>query len=384
MKRSTLTRGLVPAAVVMSLALAACGGDEGDTDTGATTGAGDASAPAGEDTAAAGGGEELSGTLVGAGASSQQAAVQAWVAGYNGVQPGVTVNYDPIGSGGGRELWLGGGSDFAGSDAFLDDEELAAVADNGTCASDQVVELPLYISPVAVIFNLEGVDTVNMPPEVIAGVFAEEITTWDDPAIAEANPDVELPSTTITPVHRSDDSGTTENFTSYLDVVAGDVWTFGEVETWPSELGGEAAPQTAGVVQAVQAGDGYIGYADASQAGELGTVAVGVGEEFVPFSPEAAATVLDVSERVEGRSETDLAIDLARDTQESGAYPIILVSYHIACADYSDDEKATLVKDYLSYVASPEGQQAAADNAGSAPISDTLREDVQAAIDAIQ
>ncbi len=67
------------------------------------------------------------------------------------------------------------------------------------------------------IFNLEGIETVNMPPEVIAGVFAETITSWDDPAIAEANPDVELPSTPITPVHRSDDSGTTENFTSYLD-----------------------------------------------------------------------------------------------------------------------------------------------------------------------
>ncbi len=379
MKRSILTRGTVPVAVVLSFALAACGGGESDTDTGAT----DAAAPA-ESGAPAAGGEELTGTLVGAGASSQQAAVQAWVAGYNGAQPGVTVNYDPIGSGGGRELFLGGGSDFAGSDAYLDDEELATVAENGKCASGDVVELPLYISPVAVIFNLEGIETINMPPEVIAGVFAETITTWDDPAIAEANPDVELPSTSITPVHRSDDSGTTENFTSYLETVAGDVWTYGEVETWPGDLSGEAAPQTAGVVQAVGAGDGYVGYADASQAGDLGTVAVGVGGEFTEFSPEAAATVLDVSERVEGRGEADLAIDLARDTQESGAYPIILVSYHIACADYTEDETAELVKSYLSYVASPEGQQAASDNAGSAPISDTLREDVTTAIDSIQ
>ncbi|WP_380165302.1 extracellular solute-binding protein [Jannaschia sp. R86511] len=382
MKRSTLTRGLIPTAVVLSLALAACGGDEAGTDDASTDTGAAGTDESMDDTDAAAGGEELAGTLVGAGASSQQAAVQAWVAGYNGVQPGVTVNYDPIGSGGGRELFLGGGSDFAGSDAYLDDDELATVGD--VCASGDIVELPLYISPVAVIFNLEGFETVNMPPEVIAGVFAETITSWDDPAIAEANPDAELPATPIVPVHRSDDSGTTENFTSYLDTVAGDVWTYGEVETWPGDLGGEAGAQTAGVVQAVQAGDGYVGYADASQAGELGTVAVGVGEEFVEFSPEAAATVLDVSERVEGRSDTDLAIDLARDTQESGAYPIVLVSYHIACADYEDDEKAGLVKDYLTYVASTEGQQIAADNAGSAPISDTLRTDVQAAIDAIQ
>lgn len=375
MKRSTLTRGLVPTAVVLSFALAACGG--GGDDPAPADGATDAGAAP-----AASGDAELTGTLVGAGSSAQQAAVQAWVAGFNGVQPGVTVNYDPIGSGGGRELFLGGGSDFAGSDAFLEDEELATVAD--VCASPDVVELPLYISPVAVVFNLEGVDTVNMPPEVIAGVFAETITSWDDPAIVEANPDAELPATPIVPVHRSDDSGTTENFTSYLEAVAPDVWTYGEVETWPGDLGGEAGAQTAGVIQAVGAGDGYIGYADASQAGELGSVAVGVGEEFVEFSPEAAATVLDASPRVEGRGEGDLAIELARDTQESGAYPIVLVSYHIACADYEDDGKADLVKGYLSYVASDEGQQSAADNAGSAPISDTLRTDVEAAIDSIQ
>ena len=376
MKRSTLSRGAVPAALVLSLALAACGGGEESADE-AGTGAGGGSS---EEPAAAGG--ELDGELIGAGASSQQAAVQAWVAGFNGVEPGVSVAYDPIGSGGGRELFLGGGSDFAGSDAFLDEEELPLVAE--VCASEDIVELPLYVSPVAVIFNLEGVDEINMPPEVIAGVFAETITTWDDPAIAEANPDAELPSTAITPVHRSDDSGTTENFTSYLETVAADVWTYGEIETWPSDLTGEGAAQTAGVVQAVEAGDGYIGYADASQAGELGTVAVGVGEEFVPFSPEAAAAIVDVSPRVEGRSETSLAIELARDTTEAGTYPIVLVSYHIACADYEDDEKAALVKSYLSYVASEEGQQQAADNAGSAPISDTLRTDVQAAIDAIQ
>ena len=373
MKRSTLTRGTVPAAVVLSFALAACGGGEA---------AGTATDPAASGDAAAAPAGELSGTLVGAGASSQQAAVQAWVAGFNGVEPGVTVNYDPIGSGGGRELFLGGGSDFAGSDAFLDDEELPTVAD--VCASADVVELPLYVSPVAVVFNLEGVDTVNMPPAVIAGVFAETITNWNDPAIAEANPDAELPDLPIVPVHRSDDSGTTENFTSYLEAVAGDVWTYGELETWPSDLTGEAGAQTAGVVQAVTAGNGYVGYADASQAGELGTVAVGVGEEFVPFSPEAAAAVIDASPRVEGRGEGDLAIELARDTTEAGTYPIVLVSYHIACADYEDDAQAELVKSYLSYVASEEGQQSAADNAGSAPISETLRTDVQAAIDSIQ
>ncbi|RZS64112.1 phosphate ABC transporter substrate-binding protein (PhoT family) [Agromyces ramosus] len=325
----------------------------------------------------------LSGNLVGAGASSQDAAQQAWIAGFQTANPDVTIDYDPSGSGAGRETFLEGASDFAGSDRAFDDEEVAA-GGFAKCAPDtDIIELPMYISPIAVIFNVEGVDTLNLDAATIAGIFAGNITKWNDAAIVALNPDATLPDLAITPVHRSDDSGTTENFTDYLGAAAPDVWTYEADGVWPFE-GGEAAQGTSGVVDAVTNGTGTVGYADASRAGDLGTVAVQVGDEFVEFSPEAAAAIVDASPEVEGRSEGDIAIEIDRTSEEAGVYPIVLVSYIIGCQQYADSENVELVKSYFSYMASPEGQDVAAEAAGSAPISDTLREQVTAAIDSIQ
>jgi phosphate transport system substrate-binding protein len=371
LKLSTRTRAIpLTVALAGSLALTACGA----ANEGSSSGSGGGSSEA------ASGGGSLSGDLVGAGASSQEAAMQGWRAGYTEVQPDVTVEYDPVGSGGGREQFLAGGTDFAGSDAFLDDEELAQAEER--CGPAGVFELPNYISPIAVIYNLEGVDELNLSPETVAGIFAQEITTWNDPAIAEDNPDAELPDTAITPVNRSDESGTTENFAEYLAATAPDTWTFEVSGDWPVQ-GGEAAQGTSGVVSAVSGGDGTIGYADLSQAGELGVASIGVGEEFVAPSPEAAAAVVENSERVEGRPEHSYAVELNRDTSGSGEYPIVLVSYHLGCVEYEDQETADLVKDFMTYVTSEEGQQASSESAGSAPISDALREQAQGAIEAI-
>ncbi|MGY2078399.1 phosphate ABC transporter substrate-binding protein PstS [Modestobacter sp. SYSU DS0657] len=368
MKLSTTTRAAaLSAGLAATLALAACGASNegGGSDNG--SGGGSAS-------------EQLSGTLVGAGASSQQAAMQGWTAGYSSVQPDVTVNYDPVGSGGGREQFLAGGTDFAGSDAALDEEELAQAEER--CGTAGIFELTNYIAPIAVIYNLEGVDELNLSPEVLAGIFNQQITNWNDPAIAADNPDATLPDLPITPVNRSDDSGTTENFTEYLAAAAGEAWPHEPDGEWPVP-GGEAAQGTSGVVSAVGAGNGSIGYADLSQAGDLGVANIGVGDEFVEPTAEAAAAVVENSETLEGRGEYDFAIELARDTTESGNYPIVLVSYHVGCIEYEDQETADLVKSFMGYVISEEGQQAAAEAAGSAPISDTLREQAQGAIDAI-
>lgn len=325
----------------------------------------------------------LSGNLVGAGASSQDAAQQAWIAAFQTANPDVTIDYDPSGSGAGRETFLEGASDFAGSDRAFNDEEIAA-GGFAKCAPDtDIVELPVYISPIAVIFNVEGVDSLDLDPATVAGIFAGTITKWNDPAIADQNPDATLPDQAITPVHRSDDSGTTENFTDYLAAVAPDVWTFDPDGVWPIE-GGEAAQGTSGVVDAVTNGTGTVGYADASRAGDLGTVSIKVGDEYVSYSPEAAAAVVDASPLAEGRSEGDLAIEVDHATEEAGVYPIVLVSYLIGCQQYADSENVELVKSYFSYVASPEGQDAAAEAAGSAPISDSLREQITAAIDSIK
>jgi len=366
LKLSTKSRAAtLSVALATTLALSACGADN---ESGSGSGSGNS------------GGGDLSGDLNGAGASSQQAAMEAWQAGFQGEYPDVNFAYDPVGSGGGREQFIAGRTAFAGSDASLDDEELAGAEER--CAGGEIFELPNYISPIAVIFNVEGVDELNLSAQTIAGIFTGAITTWNDPAIAADNPDATLPATAITPVHRADDSGTTDNFTDYLFQAAGDVWTDEPDGVWPLE-GGEAANQTSGMVEVVGSVDGAIGYADASRAGDLGVVSVGVGDEFVDPTPESAAAVVENSPAVEGRGDYDFAIELNRTTEGSGEYPIVLVSYHVGCIEYDDQTMADNVKAFMEYVISEDGQEAAAENAGNAPISDTLREQAQEAVDAI-
>jgi phosphate transport system substrate-binding protein len=322
---------------------------------------------------------DLSGSLVGAGASSQQAAMQGWTAGYSGVQPGVTVDYDPVGSGGGREQFIAGGVDFAGSDAPLDEEELVAARER---CGGEVFELPNYISPIAVVHNVPGLPDLGLSPTTLARVFDGRITTWNDPAIAADNPGASLPDLSITPVNRSDESGTTENFTEYLAAAAGEAWPYEPDGEWPV-AGGEAAQGNSGVVAAVAGGQGTIGYADLSQAGDLGVARIGVGGEFVAPTPDAAAAVVEGSEPLPGRGPYDFALELDRTTAESGEYPIVLVSYHLGCIGYEDQLTADLVADFMTYVTSEQGQAAAAEVAGSAPISDALRDQARTALDAI-
>lgn len=397
-------------AVTAAVVLAACGGDDDDavtTDAPAATAAPATAAPGtaapatdapGTDapaptaapvtepapgTAAPAPGDEgidyaaLSGTLVGAGASSQAAAMDGWKAGFLEAAPGVTVEYDPIGSGGGRETFLSGGSDFAGSDSALSEEEFAESQER--CGELGAISVPHYISPIAVAYNLPALEgsTLRLSPASIAGIFANTITTWNDPAIAADNPDLTLPDLAINPVHRSDESGTSKNFTDYLAKAAPDVWTYGAIEIWDDGPGGgEGADGTSGVVAAVEAGEGSIGYADASQINALPAAAVGVADGFVEFSPEAAGRIVDSSERVSSGSEFDYAIEVNRTPDSADTYPIALVSYHIFCLQYEDQATADAVKGFMLWVGSEDGQAAAAATAGSAPISP----DVAAAI----
>ncbi|SEF10157.1 phosphate ABC transporter substrate-binding protein PstS [Jiangella alba] len=379
MNLSIVRRTLAPVAVASAaaLVLAACGSDPdtGNSSNEESPDGGSSEEPDG------GSGGDLSGTLNGAGASSQESAVQAWIAGFQGQYPDVTVNYAPEGSGAGREQFTSGAVAFAGSDAALDEEELAAAE---TACGAPAVDLPLFIDPIAVPYNLPGVDNLQLGPVTLANIFNGTITTWNDPAIVADNPDATLPDTTITPVHRSDESGTTENFVEYLAAAAPEAWTYEVSGEWPGDLPGEAGAQTPGVIAAVQAAEGTIGYASAAAVGDLQTAAIGVGAEFVEYSAEAAAAVVDASPRAEGRAENDIVLELARDTTESGAYPIVLVSYTIVCTSYADPAVGDLVKAYVGYVASDEGQQAAAAAAGSAPISPELQTEVQAVVESIE
>ncbi|MBW8767443.1 MAG: phosphate ABC transporter substrate-binding protein PstS [Geodermatophilales bacterium] len=366
MKLSTKTCA-VPLAMALagSLALAACGASN-ETSSGSGS-------------SSSGSAAQLSGSLNGAGSSAQQAAMQGWSAGFNKEQPNVTVNYDPVGSGGGRTQFIAGGVDFAGSDAALKTDPEVPDAQK-RCGGD-IFELPNYISAIAVAYNLPSVKNLNLAPDTIAKIFNGSITTWNDPAIAADNPGVTLPSTQITPVHRSDNSGTTQNFTDYLSKAAPTVWTSPPSGDWPSQSG-EAGAQTSGVVSALKAGEGTIGYIDESQAEGLGVAKVKVGSDYVAPTPEAAAAVVESSKVQAGRSQYDYALDINRTPTSADQYPIVLVSYHIGCLKNAAD-KADLLKAFLGYVISSDGQKAAAQQAGSAPITDTIRQQNQKAVDAI-
>lgn len=350
-----------------ALALTACGSDN-------ATGA----APAGSASAAS----TLTGTLSGTGSSAQSAAIDAWKAGFTTSNPNVTVQYSPDGSGAGRKTFLSGATQFAGSDAAMKTDELAQA--KSVCGPNGAFDIPVYISPIAVTFNLPGIKELNLAPDTIAKMFRGQITNWNDAAIAADNSGVTLPNMKITTVHRSDDSGTTENFTDYLSKAASTVWTDKGNQTWPSSLPGENAKGTSGVVKTVTSTPGTLAYADESAvSGDLGVAKVKVGSTFVKLSADAAAKAVELSKPVQGRAANDLALELDRTPSDTSAYPIVLVSYHVLCTTYKDQATVDLVKAWENYVVSADGQKAAASAAKSAPLSAALSAKAKTAISAI-
>ena len=364
----------VALAGALALTLSAC--QSGDSESDSTTDSG--SATTSESGASQG---DLSGTINGSGASSQTNAQQAWRDNFALVQSGVTINYEATGSGTGREQFIGGQVDFAGSDAALSSDELTSATN--TCGGVGVVELPVYISPIAVAYNLPGVDDLNLSAENVADIFSGAVTNWSDDSIAANNPNADLPDLAIIPVNRADKSGTTENFTQYLADAAGDAWSYDPAEVWPVD-GTQSAEKTSGVVQLTQSVEGAVTYADASQIGSLSHANIEVDGSFLAYSPEAAAAIVDGSPAAADASDTVLTFDLVRDGSIADAYPIVMISYLIGCQSYDDAATAANVKAYFSYIASAEGQQVATDaGAGNAPISDDLRAKVEAAIETI-
>jgi phosphate transport system substrate-binding protein len=324
----------------------------------------------------------LSGTLNGIGSSAQADAETAWVAGFQTANPKVTVNYDSQGSGAGRKAFMGGSADFAGSDAALNDTELAGTY-AGCAAGSKAIDLPVYISPIGVVYNVAGVTNLKLDAATIAGIFKGAITKWNDPAIASQNSGATLPAAAIAVVHRSDDSGTTQNFTDYLATVAGSVWDKPSGQTFPYALG-DAAKGNQGVVAAVTAAANSIGYADQSAAGSLDIAQLKVGSTYEKISTKGAAAVVAASPLVSGRPANDLAIAIDRKNTTAGAWPIALVSYLIVCQTYADSAKADLVKAYATYVASAAGQKAGSDQAKSAPLASDLASTVAKSIATIK
>jgi phosphate transport system substrate-binding protein len=358
-------RGIVPAVAALALALSvtACG--------------------AGNESSGSGGGDDAV-TLNGGGATSQAKAEGVWRDAYQ-TDSGNTVNYEEVGSGTGRENFNSGAYSFAGTDSYIDDDEGELSAAKERCNGEDPIEVPAYVSPIAVAFNLGGdITSLNMSSETIADIFNGSITTWSDDAIAEDNPDADLPDTAIAIIHRSDDSGTTANFTDYLSKTSNGAWADDPDDTWPADLkGGQGLEGTSGVIGGVTDTEGAIGYADESAVGDLGVVSIGVGSAFSPPTAEGAAAVVAKSPRVEGRAATDMAIDIDRTLTDSGDYPLLLTSYLLACQHYDDAGEADAVKGFLSYVLSSDGQQAAADEAGSAPLESAMQKEAAGIVDKI-
>lgn len=313
----------------------------------------------------------LAGTITGGGSTAQNAAMNAWTTGFSTLHPKVQVQYASVGSGAGRAGLLAGGTEFAGSDAYLKDEEEAE--SRATCGPQGAINIPAYISPITVAFNLPGVQSLNLDAPTVARIFNGQITSWQDEAIAKLNPGVKIPDVPMTVVVRSDDSGTTENFTEYLHEAAPQQWKSDPSGSWPSGTRVEQAQGNSGVVTTVTRTEGAITYADDSLVDDsLGKAAIGSGDTFVEVSGEAAARAVEEAERVEGRGEHDISLALDRTTTAQGAYPLVMVSYFILCSSYTDAKQLELVKTFADYVVSDEGQQVAAESAKSAPMPKNL------------
>ena len=264
----------------------------------------------------------VAGTIAGAGASSQQAAQEAWIAGFTGANPDANITYDPSGSGAGRTQFLGGGVAFAGSDAALKDEELTQ---GKTRCNGDVVEVPAYVSPIAVIYNLPGVTELNLAPATIAQIFDRKIAKWNDPAIAADNPGATLPGPGH---HPGEPLGQVRHHAELRRLPQGR--RSGRLELRRQRhLAGAGRRGRPGHVRRRRRGEGRqqgaIGYADESQAKDLGQAKVKVGDAYVGPTPEAAAAVLEASTRVEGQGDSVFAYKLARDTTAAGTYPVVLV-----------------------------------------------------------
>lgn len=374
MRNSILVRSIAAVSgIVMLASVAACGDNTAsNTDSSAST-----------DTKTT---EAVSGNFSGAGASSQQTAVEAWIAGFQGTNPDAKVAYNPSGSGAGVSTFLTGATAWAGSDAALSNDEVEQ--SKSVCASGNAFDIPVYVSPIAVVFNLKGVSDagkhINMDAATIAKIFDGKITKWNDPAIADQNKDLKLPDTAITVVHRSDKSGTTQNFVSYFKDVTPDNWTYDLSENWPNEVG-QGAKGTSGVISTVKQADGTIGYADFSQVGDLGTVAVKVGDKYNEISAEAGSKVIGDSKQDDTvKGDNRIVIKINHATEAEGAYPIVLVSYDIVCPAYKDTKQAEFAKAWLTYVTSDEGQKAAQDAAGTAPLPSSLKSEITKSIEAIK
>lgn len=364
---------LAAVTLVGALSLAACGTD--NNTAGTDTAKAPASAPA------AGSDAGLSGTINAAGSSAQGNAMDEWKKGFQQANPGVSLNYQPSGSGAGIQAFIQGTVAFAGSDSALKDDKGEPAQADARCKTGKAINIPMVTGPVAVVYNLPGVEGLQLSPKTIGGIFNSKITKWDDAAIKADNPDAKLPSTPIQAFHRSEESGTNDNFTKFLAKTAD--WPYEPAKAWPAEAKGQGAKGSDGIVTAIKGAAGSISFVELSYAenSSLAKAKVANGSgEFVELTPESAAKTVEAAEVTGQGNDLKLSIDYA--TKAAGAYPIVLVTYEITCEKGLTPEEAKLVKSFLGYTASDEGQQALT-GLGYAPLPATMLAKVRTAVEAI-
>jgi phosphate transport system substrate-binding protein len=291
-------------------------------------------------------------TLSGAGSTFVQTILQEWIKQFKAVDPGVTINYQGVGSGAGVQQLTAKTVDFAGSDGTLKPEEQAATGGAGA-----VVQLPWIAGGVAVEYNLSGVDELKLSGDTVAGIFAGRIQRWNDPAIKADNPDASLPGTSISVVHRSDGSGTTNVFTSYLKAVAPAIWTETPSKDWPNQVG-TGAKGSDGVTAQVKQQDGAIGYAEVSFANQsnLGVAKVkNAAGKFVGPTNEAVSAAI-----AEATVNPDNTLKINYTPAGEAAYPISTTTYLMYYKAGTDSAKATALTNFAKWVLT-DGQRYAKD-----------------------
>jgi phosphate transport system substrate-binding protein len=362
-----------------ALLLSACGSDENTTGTGATTTGGGTAG----DTAAK---VDCAGkkSLKASGSSAQANAVTRFVTAYETACSGFTLNYTSSGSGAGVSEFIGGQTDFGGTDSPLNAEKGEVDKAKQRCGGSDAWNLPTVFGPIAVTYNLPGVDGVALDAPTLAKIFNGAVTTWNAPEIAALNAGKTLPGDKINVVFRSDESGTTDNFQKYLDAASDGVWGKGAGKTFNGGIG-EGAKGNEGTSAAIKNTPGSITYNEWSYATKQGLqvadIVTAAGPDPVKLSVESAGKSIDTV-KIKGQGN-DLVLDTSSfyKPTATGAYPIILPTYEVVCSKYPDAEVAPAVKAFLT-VATTDGQKGLQE-AGYIPVPDAFKAKLTEAINAI-
>lgn len=344
------------------LALAACG-----SEAGGTNGSGDATI---------GGQACATGALKASGSSAQANAMTEWINAYQTACEGATIDYQPNGSGAGIQDFINAQTSFAGSDSAMTGEDQTK-ADTRCGTGNQAINVPAVGGAIVIAYNLEGVDKLVVTPKILTGIFENTITRWSDPALVAENPDAALPDAAIAQIHRSDSSGTTDNFTKFLTATGG--WSGPGGKDWTAP-GGQGQKGSDGVTSAVKSTANSVGYMELSyaQSNSLSTAWLDNGGEPIEATSESAAATI-ASATVEGTGNN---LPLTIDYTTTTSYPLVLVTYEIVCEGGNDSATVGLLKSFLSYAASSDGQSKLT-GIGYVPVTGDLLTKVQGAFAAI-